>query len=232
MRILVIDVGGSSVKFTVWGTREVLTIPSSPDRAAAQVVKQIRFLTDDWKYDAISIGFPGSIVGGKITDASCHLGEGWNGFDFEKRFRKPVRIMNDAAMQALGSYNGGRMLFLGLGTGLGSALILDDVIIPLALGELPHSKRWTLGEVLGKRGLGRIGRRAWEESVHAAVRGLAAAFRTDHVVLGGGNVACLRKLPAGARRGDNANAFIGGARLWGLAGAQAQPRKKHTWVIT
>lgn len=232
MQVLVIDVGGSNVKFTVWRKREVRKIPSGPEFTPMQAVKQILSLTTDWKYDTVSIGFPGLIVRGNITQASCNLGRGWNGFDFEKHFRKRVKIMNDAAMQALGSYEGGRMLFLGLGTGLGSTLILDGVIIPLAFGDLPHSEKWTLGEKLGKRGLKRMGRKAWEESVHVAVENLGRAFHADYVVLGGGSVKHLNKLPPGARRGDNDNAFIGGARLWGLAGLQAKPRKKHTWVIT
>jgi len=232
MRVLVVDVGGSSVKMKVWRGRNAARFSSGRNLTAVSAIRRILALTARWKYDAVSIGFPGLITHGKIRESTSNLGEGWVGFDFKKHLRKPVKIINDGAMQALGSYSGGRMLFLGLGTGLGSALVLDDVIIPLALGDLSLSKRRTLGETLGKRGLKRLGRQRWERRVHFAVSSLREAFRTDYVVLGGGNVKQLRRLPDGARRGDNANAFVGGARLWGLAGAHAKPGKKHIWVIT
>ena len=199
---------------------------------ADEAIRRILAMTGSWDYNAVSIGFPGLITHGTIKESSSNLGKGWVGFNFEKHFRRPVKIINDGAMQALGSYSGGRMLFLGLGTGLGSALILDDVIIPLALGDLAYSRTCSLGETLGKQGLKRMGRQKWEEQVHRAARSLRDAFRTDYVVLGGGNVKRLKRLPSGARRGDNDNAFIGGARLWGLAGAHARPGKKHIWVIT
>jgi polyphosphate glucokinase len=231
MEILVVDIGGSNVKFTTWQKRRMSKFPSGPRITANQVVKRILSVTKNWKYDAVSIGFPGKILHGRITRASSNLGKGWVNFQFQKHFRKPVKIINDAAMQALGSYRDGRMLFLGLGTGLGSTLILDDVIIPLELGQLRYSRRWTLGEVLGRDGLSRLGRKAWEKAIHNAMEHLTAAFRTDYVVIGGGNVERLKRLPRGARRGGNHNAFIGGARLWGVGGAHAKPRK-HTWIIT
>ena len=232
MRVLVVDVGGSSVKLKVWHGRNRARFSSGRGLTAAEAIRRILAMTAGWKYDAVSIGFPGLILHGKIKESTSNLGEGWVGFDFKKHFGKRVKVINDGAMQALGSYSGGRMLFLGLGTGLGSALILDNVVIPLALGDLAHSKRRTLGEMLGKRGLKHMGRTRWEKRVHFAVSSLSDAFRTDYVVLGGGNVKRLRRLPDGARRGDNENAFVGGARLWGLAGAHAKPGKKHIWIIT
>jgi predicted NBD/HSP70 family sugar kinase len=232
MRVLVVDVGGSSIKLKLWQGRQSSSFPSGRHLSAEEATRCILTLTATWKYDAVSMGFPGLILHGKIKESTANLGNGWGGFDFKKHFRRPVKIINDGAMQALGSYSGGRMLFLGLGTGLGSALILDDVVIPLALGDLAHSRNRSLGETLGKQGLVRLGRKRWEEQVHRAVRSLRDAFRTDYVVLGGGNVKRLQRLPSGARRGDNDNAFIGGARLWGLAGAHARPGKKHIWVIT
>ena len=232
MRVLVVDVGGSNVKMKIWGGRHRARFSSGRRLTAAAAIRRILTMTAGWKYDAVSIGFPGLITHGNIKESTSNLGEGWVGFDFKKHFRKPVKIINDGAMQALGSYSGGRMLFLGLGTGLGSALILDNVVIPLALGDLAHSKQRTLGQTLGKRGLKRLGRQQWEKRVHLAVSSLSEAFRTDYVVLGGGNVKQLRRLPEGARWGDNDNAFVGGARLWGLAGAHAKPGKKHIWIIT
>ena len=175
----------------------------------------------------VSIGFPGPVVNGKPAVNPPTLAKGWLGFDFEGHFKKPVKIINDAAMQALGSYRGGRMLFIGLGTGVGSALILDDVIIPLELGELKYSKKNTVAEILGKECLKKIGTKRWEKAVHEVVPRLAAAFRTDYVVIGGGNSKRLKRLPACARRGSNDRAFTGGARLW----TGAVQAKKHTWVI-
>ena len=232
MRVLVVDVGGSSVKMKVWRGGQGARFSSGRGLTAAKATQRILAMTAGWKYDAVSIGFPGLITHGNIKESTSNLGEGWVGFDFKKHLRKPVKIINDGAMQALGSYSGGRMLFLGLGTGLGSALILDDVILPLALGDLALSKRRTLGEALGKSGLKRMGRQRWERRVHLAVSSLREAFRTDYVVLGGGNVKLLKRLPDGARRGDNEHALVGGARLWGLAGLHAKPGKKHLWIIT
>ena len=230
MNILVIDIGGSKVKFLVWGRRPRHCFDSGKHLSAQRVVEEILSETQDWRYDAVSVGFPGLVIHGKIKRASINLGRGWVGFDFEKIFHKPVKVINDAAMQALGSYRGGRMLFLGLGTGVGSSLILDDVIIPLELSRLNYSKRQTIGDVLDKKALKRFGLRAWQKALHHVVERLSLAFQTDYVVVGGGNVELLKRLPRGCRRGNNDNAFIGGARLWGRAGISAHPRK-HTWVI-
>jgi polyphosphate glucokinase len=230
VNVLVIDVGGSNVKFAIPRKGRRLRFPSGKALTPRRMVSQIRALTRDWKYDVVSIGFPGAVIHGKPAADPPNLGKGWLCFDFEKAFKKPVKIMNDAAMQALGSYRGGRMLFVGLGTGVGSALILDDVIVPLELGDLSYSDNETLAQVVGKEGLKDKGRKEWEKTVHQVVRSLAAAFRTDYIIIGGGNVKKLKCLPACARRGSNGKAFIGGARLWGGASLHARARK-HTWVI-
>jgi hypothetical protein len=230
MQILVIDIGGSHVKFSMWGRERKFKFPSGKPLTARQTVERILSVARDWKYDVVSVGFPGAVIHGKIVRASKNLGNGWVGFDFKKHFRKPVKVINDAAMQALGSYRGGRMLFLGLGTGLGSCLVLDDVVVPLELGHLNYTRKQTLGEMLSKNGLKNLGKKVWEQTVHIAVQHLKAAFQTDYVMIGGGNVRRLKRLPSGAKRGHNDNAFVGGARLWGRGGLRANSRK-HTWVI-
>jgi polyphosphate glucokinase len=231
MRILVIDVGGSHVKFKVSDCRTSCSFKSgkrlTPERMCEKVLK----LSAGWKYDVISIGFPGPVMHGKPAADSPNLSKGWVGFDYEKHFGKRVKIINDAAMQALGSYQGGRMLFVGLGTGVGSALILDSVIVPLELGELKYSAHRTLGEMLGKASLKKVGQSRWEKAVHEVIPRLVASFRADYVVIGGGNAKRLKRLPRGARRGSNARAFTGGMRLWGIGSLRAKPRK-HTWIIT
>jgi polyphosphate glucokinase len=231
MKILVVDIGGSRVKFTVWGKRNKRAFESGNMLTPAPMIDCLTRRTTDWTYDAVSIGFPGPVIHGKPASDPPNLGPGWVDFDFEKHLKRPVKIINDAAMQALGSYRGGRMLFLGLGTGVGSALILDEVIVPLELGELTYSKRTTVGQVLGKDGLKKAGRKRWEKAVHKVVGRLVAAFRTDCVVIGGGNAELLKRLPPGATRGSNDRAFVGGARLWGVGALHARSRK-HTWVIT
>lgn len=226
-----IDVGGSNVKFKVSNCRASCSFKSgkrlTPDRMCARV----REFAADWKYDAISIGFPGPVMHGKPAADPPNLGKGWVGFDYEKCLGKRVKVINDAAMQALGSYQGGRMLFIGLGTGVGSALILDDVIVPLELGELKYSARRTVADTLGKDSLKKIGRVRWEKAVREIIPRLAASFRADYVVVGGGNAKKLKRLPRGARRGSNERAFTGGMRLWGVGSLRAKPRK-HTWIIT
>ncbi len=167
-----------------------------------------------WTYDAISIGYPGPVSGGTLLEEPKNLGAGWVGFDFEKAFKCPVKVINDAAMQALGSYEGGRMLFLGLGTGLGSALIADWILMPMELAHLPYKKGETFEDYVGRRRLDRLGKQKWRRSVDDVVRRLKAALVADYVVLGGGNAKKLQHLPDGARLGDNAHAFIGGRRLW------------------
>ena len=230
MKVLVVDIGGSHVKVAVAGRRQKIKFSSGPNMTPATMVRRILKLTADWNYEAVSIGFPGPVMHGKVVADPPNLSPGWIDFPFEKQFGKPVKVMNDAAMQALGSYRGGRMLFLGLGTGLGSALILDDVIVPLELGELRYSRKKTLAQVLSKAALKKQSRREWERAVHDEVQQLAAAFRTDSIVIGGGLAKHLTRLPRGARRGSNDLAFVGGARLWRGGSIQARPRK-HTWVI-
>ena len=213
MRILVIDVGGTHIKLHVSGNDEVRKVLSGPTLTAQQMVDDVKRMTKDWKYDAISIGYPGPVADNKILKEPVNLGKGWMDFDFSV-LGKPFKIINDAAMQALGSYEGGRMLFLGLGTGLGNTLIVDNVIVALELGHLPYKKEKTFEEYVGTAGLKRLGRRKWHAAVFDVVARLKAAFVADYVVLGGGNVKKMTEMPPGARPGDNNNAFIGGERLW------------------
>ncbi len=214
MKILVVDVGGTGVKVKVSDQEEHRKFASGPDFTPAQLVEGVRAATSDWDHDAITIGYPGPVVNGRIALEPVNLGKGWVGFDFAQALGKPVKIINDAAMQALGSYEGGRMLFLGLGTGLGSTMILDNVIAPMELGHLPYKKGRTFEEHVGTGGLKASGRRKWQAAVFDVVERLRKALLPDYVVLGGGNVKKLDDLPPGARAGDNSNAFIGGARLW------------------
>ena len=214
MRILVVDVGGTSVKILASGQRTVRKFRSGLELTAEQMVTAVVNAAKGWKYDAVSIGYPGPISRGMVLAEPKHLGAGWLGFDFEKAFRCPVKLINDAAMQALGSYEGGRMLFLGLGTGLGSALIADYVIMPMELAHLPYKKGKTFEDFVGRRGIERLGKKKWRRAVDDVVTHLKAALVADYVVLGGGNAKKLRQLPGDARLGDNAHAFIGGQRLW------------------
>jgi predicted NBD/HSP70 family sugar kinase len=215
LKILVIDIGGTNVKLLVSGESEARKFPSGRDLTPAGMVSLVKAVTRDWNYEAVSIGFPG--VAGR-TGPTCepgNLGKGWVGYDFAAAFGCPVKIVNDAAMQALGSYDGGRMLFLGLGTGLGAALIVDRTIIPFELGELPwRRERETLGRTLSSRGLEKLGGRAWRKVVHIAATRLMKAFLVDYVVIGGGNAKRLKQLPHGLRLGHNQTAFRGGFRLW------------------
>jgi polyphosphate glucokinase len=214
MKILVVDVGGTHIKVLASGHAVRRQIPSSPTLTAVQMVKAVKALTADWSYDRVSIGFPGPVQHGKITAEPTHLGGGWRRCDFERAFGCPVKLINDAAMQAFGSYRSGSMLFLGLGTGLGSALIVDDVIAPLELAHLPYKKAGTYEDYVGLRGLERCGKRKWRRNVFDVVARLKAALQAEDLVLGGGNVKLLDRLPEGARRGNNTNAFKGGYRLW------------------
>jgi predicted NBD/HSP70 family sugar kinase len=213
-RILVIDVGGTHVKVLATGHKKRVEFPSGPKMTPARMVTAVKAATADWKYDAISIGYPGAVVHGRPIIEPAHLGSGWVGFNFKKSFGRPVKIVNDAAMQALGSYQGGRMLFLGLGTGLGSALIVDDVLEPMELAHLPYRKGRSYEDYVGLAGLERLGKKKWRHYVNAVVEGLKNAVQADYVVLGGGNAKLLKKLPPGTRLGDNSNAFKGGYRLW------------------
>jgi polyphosphate glucokinase len=214
MNILSIDVGGTNVKILASGQSDVRHIPSGPGMSALGMVEKVLAESGDWQHEVIAIGYPGPVVHNKPALEPHNLAEGWVGFDFEAAFGKPVRVINDAAMQALGSDEGGKMLFLGLGTGLGSALVVDGLVVPLELAHLPYRKHRTFEDHIGLRGLERLGKKRWQHFVEDIVARLQAAFIVDYVVLGGGNVKKLRRLPRGARLGDNKNAFIGGFRLW------------------
>jgi polyphosphate glucokinase len=214
MKVLVIDIGGTNIKLLATGQNQIRKHPSGPEFTPDQLVELVARETSDWEFDAVSIGFPGPIVHGKIVQEPHNLGKGWVDFDFAGRFGKPVKLLNDAAMQALGSYEGGRMLFLGLGTGLGSALIIEGTIAPLELAHLPYKKKRTFEDYVGARGLLGFGKSKWHRSVEDVVSRLKAAMVADYVVLGGGNSRKLKRVPPGARLGDNNNAFLGGFRLW------------------
>ena len=214
MKILVIDIGGTHVKALATGHSNFVEIPSGSKMTPAKMVAAVRAATAGWKYDSVSIGYPGAVVHGRPLTEPHYLGSGWVGFNFRKAFDRPVKIINDAAMQALGSYQGGRMLFLGLGTGLGSALIVENVLEPLELAHLPYQKGRSYEDYLGQAGLERLGKKKWRHHVKEVVKQIKAALQADYVVLGGGNVRLLKKLPPGTRPGNNANAFQGGFRLW------------------
>lgn len=214
MRILVVDVGGTHVKLLATGRRTPIRLPSGPEMTAAAMVKAVKVAAAAWQYDAVSVGFPGPVVHGRAVSEPHNLGPGWVGFNFQRAFGKPVKVVNDAAMQALGSYQGGRMLFLGLGTGLGSALIIDDVLEPMELGHLPYKKGRTYEDYVGQRGLKRLGKKRWRKHVLDVITRLKAAFEVDDVVVGGGNAKLVEEWPAGVRAGANAQAFRGGYRLW------------------
>jgi polyphosphate glucokinase len=219
--ILVIDVGGTHVKALSTGRRKPLEIPSGPKMTARDMVQKVRQGTTGWRYSVVSIGYPGPVLHGKPVAEPANLGSGWVGFDFKKAFGCPVRVINDAAMQAMGSYKGGRMLFLGLGTGLGSALIVDGALEPMELAHLPYKNGQTYEERVGKVALQRFGKKKWRRNVTDVVTKLKAALEADDVVVGGGNAKLLQMLPKGVRLGSNANAFVGGYRLW----KPARPRR-------
>lgn len=213
-RVLAIDVGGSHVKARVFGRRELRQFDSGPKLTPQKMVERIHELTGDWTYDAVSIGYPGVVLHGKIITDPFNLGHGWVGFDFRKAFGRPTRVINDAAMQAIGSYEGGRMLFLGLGTGLGSALIVDGIVEPMELAHLPFKKGRTYEDYVGARGLKRLGGKKWRQVVKDVVDQLSSVLQADYVILGGGNARKLKRLPKNARLGSNDFAFIGGFRMW------------------
>jgi predicted NBD/HSP70 family sugar kinase len=213
-KILVVDVGGTHVKVRVTGQREERRIPSGSAMTATRMVRDVKRIVKDWEYDVISIGYPGPVIHGRPLHDPHNLGGGWVGFDFGKAFGCPVKVINDAAMQALGSYKGGRMLFLGLGAGLGSAMIVDGILEPMELAHLPYKNGRTYEDYVGVRGFKRLGKKSWRRHVIDVVKLLQDALGADYVVLGGGNSKNIKKLPPGARLGDNRNAFVGGARLW------------------
>jgi polyphosphate glucokinase len=219
MKVLVVDIGGTKVKALASGQTEPRKAVSGRGLTPVHMVEIVRELADGWEFEALSIGYPGLVGPGGPRSEPGNLGPGWVGFDYAAAFDHPVKIVNDAAMQALGSYEGGRMLFLGLGTGLGSAMIAENVIIPLELGRLPYRRNRSLGEVVGRAGLKRIGRKIWKEVVAEMASTLMAAFEVDYVVLGGGNAKLIKdRPPAGSRMGHNLTAFRGGFRLWGMEG--------------
>jgi polyphosphate glucokinase len=211
--VLAVDVGGSHVKAVLNGLDERRRFSSGPDLTAAEMVEGVLEQTADWEYVGVSIGVPGPVIDGKVVREPVNLGEGWLGFDFEKAFGKPTKVINDAAMQALGSYEGGRMLFLGLGTGLGTTLIIDGVLAPMELGHLPYRKA-TYEDYVGEAGLERDGRKRWQKHVLETIGHLSAALLPDYVVLGGGNARALEVIPENCRLGQNEDAFLGGFRLW------------------
>jgi polyphosphate glucokinase len=213
MNVLVIDVGGSHVKILATGQKVERRMNSGPTLTAEQMAGGVRSLAKGWKYDAVSIGYPGPVARNRPVKEPYNLGKGWVDLDYEAAFGCPVKIVNDAAMQALGSYNGGKMLFLGLGTGLGTTLIVDNVIVPMELAHLPYRKA-TFEDYVGERAFERDGRKKWRKHVADVIARLVAAFEPDEVVLGGGNSANLKDLPPRCRLGNNANAFPGGFRLW------------------
>jgi len=212
--VLVIDVGGTHVKVLATGQREEREIPSGSAMTASKMVRDVKCVAKDWKYDHVSIGYPGPVLHGRPLHEPYNLGGGWVGFDFGKAFGCPVKVINDAAMQALGSYKRGRMLFLGLGAGLGSAMIVDGIVEPMELAHLPYKHGKTYEDYVGVRGLKRLGKKKWRRHVVDVVERLKSALEAEYVVLGGGNAKNMKKLPPGIRLGDNRNAFVGGFRLW------------------
>lgn len=221
--ILVIDVGGTHVKVLATGQKEPVKIDSGPKMTPDKMVKQVREATKDWNYSVISLGYPGPVIHGHPLSDPHNLGRGWVGFDFRKAFGRPVKVVNDAAMQALGIYKGGRMLFLGLGTGLGSAMIVDGILEPMEVAHLPYKKGKTYEDYLGLRGLKKSGKKKWRRRVAQIAEQLKNALEADYVVFGGGNARLLKKLPSGCRLGDNSTAFTGGFRLWD------EPEDKTKW---
>jgi polyphosphate glucokinase len=213
MNVLDVDVGGTHVKILARGHKQPRRFASGSTMTAKQMVSEVQRLAGNWRYDVVSIGYPGPVLRGCPVAEPHHLGRGWVGFDFEKAFHCPVKLVNDAAMQALGSYEGGMMLFLGLGTGLGSTLIMDGIAEPMELGHLSYRKG-ICEEYVGARGLAKYGHRTWQRYVADVVARLSAALEPAYIILGGGNAKGLKQLPPGCRLGDNANAFLGGFRLW------------------
>jgi polyphosphate glucokinase len=212
--ILVIDVGGTHLKIIDSNHDDPVKIPSGPKMTASQMIEDVKNATQDWGYTCVSIGYPGPVKRGRLLAEPHNLGPGWISADFEKAFGRPVQIVNDAAMQALGSYEGGHMLFLGLGTGLGSALIIDGTLQPMELAHLPYRKGKTYEDFVGERGLKSLGKAKWCKHVFIVLDQLRHALEADYVVLGGGNSRLLKELPEGVKLGSNSNAFIGGFRLW------------------
>ncbi len=225
-KVLVVDIGGTNVKLLM-SANDQRKFPSGPGMTPKKMIPKFREAVRGWKFDAVSIGFPSPIRTGRITRDPKHLGKGWIGFDFRKALGKPVQVINDAAMQALGSYHGGRMLFLGLGTGLGSALVWEKTLFPLELGDLPYRGGDIIEKWLGQPGLEDLGRKKWMREVEYAIGQLKRSFIADYVVLGGGNARFFKRLPRGIEHGANKNAFRGGVRIW-----ETDPRSgKKKWRV-
>lgn len=231
MKVLVVDIGGSHVKMLASGQPEPRRFDSGKDLTPQTLVEGVQAHVEGWDYDVIALGYPAGVGPGGPINEPGNLGEGWVAFDFAAAFGRPVRVANDAVMQALGGYDGGRMLFLGLGTGLGSALVVDRVVIPLELGDLPFGAGEILSDHLGKRGLERLGEAAWKEAVVGTALGLGMAFAADSVLLGGGNAERFDQLPEGIRRGGNDDAFRGGFRLWEEYVTPHDRGPDYTWRI-
>jgi predicted NBD/HSP70 family sugar kinase len=212
-RVLVVDVGGQNVKALATGEPERRRFPSGPELTAQAMVEGVLALVEGWMWDVVSLGVPSPVHGGRVATEPVNLGEGWAGFDYAAAFGKPTKVINDAAMQALGSYEGGRMLFLGLGTGLGSALVVDGIVEPMELGHMPFRKK-TFEDYVSEAARKKVGRKEWEKVVHEVIETFCKALEPDYVVLGGGNADKLHELPERVRLGDNDNAFVGGFRLW------------------
>jgi polyphosphate glucokinase len=213
-KILVVDVGGTRVKLLATGQTLKRTLDSGPRLTPRAMVTGVKKLTSDWEYDVVSIGVPAPVVRGRVVAEPANLGKGWMAFDFGEAFGRPVKVINDAAMQAMGAYRRGRMLFLGIGTGLGSALVMDGKLEPLELAHLPYRHGRTFEDYVGVRGMKRLGKKRWRKHVITVVRLLRNAFLPEDVVLGGGNVKFLKQLPEGTRMGGNSHAFKGGYALW------------------
>jgi polyphosphate glucokinase len=227
LKVLVVDVGGTHVKILATGQQNHREFASGPTLTAAQMVARVKALAATWEYDVVSLGYPGPVLDSRPIAEPHNLGRGWVGFDYCAAFGCAIKVVNDAAMQAMGGYQGGKMLFLGLGTGLGSTLIVNGIVEPMELGHLPYRKG-TYETYVGNRGLKRDGKKVWRKHVADVITRLIAALEPEDVVLGGGNVHKLKKLPPGCRAGDESNAFAGGFRLWEHTGGQKPSTRKRT----
>lgn len=231
MKVLMIDVGGTNVKLMASGHEGFRKFPSGPELTAAKMVKGVLETTQDWEYEAVTLGFPGLVREGKVARNPLNLAGGWLDYDFDKGFKRPVRVINDAAMQALAAYEGGRMLFVGLGTSVGATLIVDDTVVPLEIGTLRLSKTEAFMDRLSKEALDADGKERWQKAATRAVEILRDVFWPDHLVIGGGNAKHLDPLPEGSERGENQDAFRGAIRLWSGSDLLAEPLET-TWRIS
>ena len=226
MNVLTIDIGGTNIKILATGQKEPRKFPSGPTMSPREMVDGVKKVATDWNYDVVSIGYPGVVVENRIQTEPHNLAQGWVGFDFKAAFRRPVKIINDAAMQALGTYKKGQMLFLGLGTGLGSAMVVEGVVVPMELGHLSYRKG-TYEDYVGLRGLERLGKKKWRKHVAFTVNRLTSALQVNDVVIGGGNAKNLKEMPPRCRIGNNAYAFVGGFRMWETVDPIRKLQTKH-----